>query len=79
MNNCRVLWVIGAIHIDSGLVAMHHMASLEIMSPWENISEPLQMALESSVVTVFGSPKDVVGGEAASDILCCCRNLQDLA
>jgi len=78
MNNCPVSWAIGAIHI-AGLVAMHRMASLEIMFPWENISELLQTVLESSVVTVFGSPKGVVGGEAASDILCCCRNLQDLA
>jgi hypothetical protein len=79
MNSCPVSWVIGAIHIDSGLDAAHHMASLEIMSPWENISGPLQTALGSSGVTVFGYQKGVVGGEAASDILCCCRNLQDLA
>ena len=65
-----VLLAIGVTRIDFGLVAVHHMANLGTMSPWESIFEQRQTVLEASGATVFGHQKGVVGEGAASGTSC---------
>lgn len=65
-NSFQVGWVIVVPRIDLVAVAIaRHMASLEIMSPWENISELQQRVPEQTDVSLLDCQKDAVGDEAA--------------
>ena len=54
-----------AVEPHIGLAVARHRASLEIMSPWENISALRQKALGESDATPSDCQKDAADGEAA--------------
>lgn len=64
-------------HIDP--VGAHHMESLEIVFPWESISEQQQRALENHDVFLSDFQTDVVDGAVAWDISCRCMDHPRLA
>lgn len=79
-RNSQLGWgtVVGLeTHIDP--VGAHHMASLEIASPWESISAQQLKVLENHDVFLSGFQTDVVDGAVAWDISCRCMDHPRLA
>lgn len=79
-RNSQLGWgiVVGLeTHIDP--VGAHHKASLEIVSPWESISEQQLKALENHDVFLSDFQTNVVDGVVAWDISCRCMDHPRLA
>jgi hypothetical protein len=53
------------VELHIGLAVAHRRASLEIMSPWENISALRQKALGESDATLLDCQKGAADGEVA--------------